>query len=229
MAVFLLPHTRVSNVISIPVKPTFYYYTLTLFFNCLALTIGCTIVLSRFSFSQCGYCLINLAHYLYFSYFIPLVYLIFFNDFFYHPVKIPFSYTMNESMYDDNPNSIDSTNTYLEEDNNSFMHQPSGSGCTSDPGIANAAVLASGSGHPNNFILNGPVYGKGAGRSQDQINYHRFLYNTHIQSPGTGYSSVEESTTATVSAHGSMEFIQQQQQQQQSGHPNDDVEETDTT
>lgn len=222
LGVYLLPYTRISNVISIPVKPSFYRYALTLFSSCLFLTIGCVLVLSHLSYAQYGYCFINLSHYLYFSFFIPLVYLMYLNDYCYQPAKIPFSYTMNESMYEDNVNSIDSNNTFLEDDNNSFMHQPSGSiggggggGCYSE-GIGDlSAPGGSGMNHPNNFVLNGPVATGGKGmRSQDQINYHRFLYNTNIQSPGTGYSSVEESTTATVSAHGSMEFIQQQQQHQ---------------
>lgn len=228
LAVYLLPYTRISNVISIPVKPSFYRYALVLFCSCLLLTIGCVLVLSPLSYSQCGYCLINLSHYLYFSFFIPLVYLMYLNDYCYQPAKIPFSYTMNESLYEDNVNSIDSINTYLEDDNNSYLHHAGSSSCHAGGGGVDLSVAgASGGGHynpqdpTNNFVLNGPMYGKGGGRSQDQINYHRFLYNTNIQSPGTGYSSVEESTTATVSAHGSMEFIQQQQHRPAEGSDED--------
>lgn len=214
LAVYLLPYTRISNVISIPAKPSFYRYALVLFANCLSLTTGSALVLLPLSFAQSGYCLINLSHYLYYTFFTPLVYMIYLNDYCYQPAKIPFSYTLNESMYEDNVNSIDSINTYLDDDN-SFMHHPSGSGgCQPGVVVPGEGCLSAESGpgerNPNNFVLNGPVYTKGL-RSQDQINYHRFLYNTNIQSPGTGYSSVEESTTATVSAHGSMEFIQEQQ------------------
>lgn len=220
LGVYLLPYTRISNVISIPGKPSFYRYALVLFCSCLAQSVGCVFVLSSWSFGSCGYCLINLSHYLYFTFFIPLVYLIFLNDYCYQPTKIPFSYTMNESLYEDNVNSIESANTYLEDDDSTFMHQGGGSGCggSGSNTLGGGAAVPGGSGqrdsmtHPNNFVLNGPVHNP---HHQQQINYHRFLYNTNIQSPGslTGYSSVEESTTATVSAHGSMEFIQQQQQQ----------------
>lgn len=217
LAVYLLPYTRVTNLIFIPVRPSFYRYAFLLFCNCLSLTIGCVLVLSPLADAQKGYCLINFAHLLYFTFFIPLVYLMFLNDYCYQPAKIPFSYTMNESLYADNVNSIDSINTYLENDNNSLVInaenaqagsscQAGVSGCAAD-GISNDVQRG-----PNNFLLNGPVY-KGLRRGDDPINYHRFLYNTNIQSPGslTGYSSVEESTTATASARGSMEFIQQLQ------------------
>lgn len=221
-AVYLLPYTRISNVISIPAKPSFYRYTLVLFCSCLAQTVGCALILSEVTG---GYCLVNLSHYLYFTFFIPLVYLIFLNDYCYQPTKIPFSYTMNESMYEDNVNSIESVGTFVDDDD-SFMHQGGvgTSGCSREGGMMIGAVPGGSHGDllsnaNNNFVLNGPVnpnhhqqHFKGT-RSPEQVNYHRFLYNTNIQSPGslTGYSSVEESTTATVSAHGSMEFIQQQQ------------------
>lgn len=214
LAVYLMPYTRISNVILIPVKPSFYRYALVLFCACLSVTVGCILILTSFSFNQCGYCFINFSHYLYFTFFTPLVYLIFLNDYCYNPTKIPFSYTMNESMYEDNVNSIESINTQPDDDEPSYMHYHQapivgggggGSSCQRD-------LLT----NPNNFVLNGPVHHHHhtAGDSPDQVHYHQFLYNTNIQSPGsmTGYSSVEESTTATVSAHGSMEFIQQQQQ-----------------
>ena len=211
LVVYLLPYTSITNVISIPVKPSFYRYALVLFCNCLLLTIGSVLVLSPLPHGDCGYCLINIAHYLYFSFFIPFVYLIFINEYCYQPAKFPFSYTMNESMYEDNGNSIDSTNTFMDDDEN-FMHHSrlavNGQLQVNGDGVV-AGCSSNNLGDMNNFTLNGPVYTKVA-RTQDQINYHRFLYNTNIQSPDslTGYSSVEEST-----AHGSMEFIQPQNRQ----------------
>lgn len=193
LSIFILPFTRVRDVISLPAKQSFYNYILILFLLSLVNIAGCGLLLFNVPASGLGLCGINFVNLLYYTLYIPLVYFIFLNELFGHqPTKIPFSYATNDTQNEDNLNSIDSVNNTVVDDDeyhfNSINRRPN-----SDNGGHNLT---------SHFVLNEPHH------KELNPNYHPFLYTSAIQSPDsiTGYSSVEEST-ATTTPHGSMEFM----------------------
>lgn len=191
LVIYVLPYTRVRNFISLPVKPSFYNFILVLFLLSALEIVGCVTVYIGWPSSSDGLCLINFVHYLVFTLYIPLVYLIFLN-FCHQPARIPFSYAATDNRpEEDRFNSLDSVTTLADDDNDDDHHL---NAHQQRQARESGAVLQQQQQQQSNFILNEPV-GK---EMNSNLNYHKFLYATAVQCPDsiTGYSSVEESTAS---------------------------------
>nr|XP_022299220.1 transmembrane protein adipocyte-associated 1 homolog [Crassostrea virginica] len=129
--IFILPWTSLKEKWSLPPKKSFYRYAAFLSFLNLVQAIGSGMLYGKI---QEGMCLVDLTSYIYFTCFVPLVYLVFLRKFFMHTQpRILFSYKsqVDEIPEDDTvsmpyqtnvPKSEDTDNMSVSFDSTHFDH-----------------------------------------------------------------------------------------------------------
>jgi hypothetical protein len=118
--IFILPYTRFKRTFPLPTKKSFYAYCFILAVICLIQSLGSLLTYFNVGNYVLGLCILDVTTFIYFTFFGPLVYIVFLRKFFQKEAMIPSSYFKeNETSYISNSVSINDNGSYLNNPINS--------------------------------------------------------------------------------------------------------------